>query len=166
MEIVLVLALLVVMGALAIPAIDAMQAGPRLTAATDMVRARLSEARVHAIEQRLPYRFAVKSGTGTFRAAPDTTDFWDDATTGPAGQGDGSGWTFEGTLPDKVSFTAPDGASSSGEWQTITTFQADGSANNDAEVTLHTQGASPATVRVRGTTGAVSTAVIPLPFMR
>jgi Tfp pilus assembly protein FimT len=165
-EVILVLTLLVVIGALAIPAIDAMQAGPRLTAATDMVRARLSEARVHAIEERLPYRFAVKNGTGIFRAAPDTSDFWDDGTGGPAGQGDGSGWVFDGTLPDKVTFTATnDGpGDSGGEWQKVCTFQADGSAMQDAEVIFYTRGATPARLRLRAATGAVTTAALMLPL--
>src|SRR5207302_1691993 len=64
LEVVLVLALIVVLAALAYPVFESLQAGPRLAAAADEIRGKLNECRTHAIEERRPYRFAFREGTG------------------------------------------------------------------------------------------------------
>jgi Tfp pilus assembly protein FimT len=177
MEIVMVLAVLVILGALAIPVIDSMQAAPRITAATDMVRARWSEAQRRAVEERRAYRFAVKHNTGMFKIAPDTTQYWPDS----ANSEDGSaqpGLVVERSLPDKVIFTtsgsttsgsptsgspngmAPSTSSGGGDWHVVVTFQADGTSIDDVELSMRTEGTAPATLRLQGATGAVSTAAL------
>jgi Tfp pilus assembly protein FimT len=158
METVLVMAILILIVALAFPAIDAIQAGPRLSAATDLVRARLNEARTHAIQDRMPYRFAVKDGTGLFKIAPDTSDYWSD---GSSSAKDDTAWVFEGSLPERVVFkTADEGGSDSDSWHTLVTFQPDGTAADDVEMTFQTNGAPPTTLRLRGSTGSVTTAAL------
>jgi prepilin-type N-terminal cleavage/methylation domain-containing protein len=162
LEMVLVLALLVVLAAMAYPVIDSMQAGPRLTAATDLIRTKLNDCRTHAIEDRRPYRFAVRDGTGDFKIAPDTIDFWDDGLGGPSADLDDSAWVIESSLPERVAFSVPN--SSGSDWRTLVTFLADGTAKDDVEVTLQTRGAPATTIRLRATTGSVTTASLPLPL--
>jgi prepilin-type N-terminal cleavage/methylation domain-containing protein len=166
-ELALVLALLVILAALALPVIESMQAGPRLTAAADTVRANLSQARSKAIEDRRSYRFAVKAGTGEFRVAPDSSDFWADGSAGGGAPADPdeAALVVDGTLPEKVSFdTAGSGGTGGGsDWTTVVTFQADGTAAEDAQVSFHTQGASPATLRLRAATGLITEAALPFP---
>jgi Tfp pilus assembly protein FimT len=165
-ELVLVLAILVIAGALAIPAIDSMQAGPRLTAAADQVRASLNDARTRALDEHQPYRFACKDGTGQFKVAPDTSEYWPDgAAPGPlAGGGQSQAAVTDGTLPDKVVFACDDTAhGGAGGWQTVAVFLPDGTARDDGEVTIRTRGAAPTTVRVRSVTGMVETAALALP---
>jgi len=163
LEMVLVLSLLVVLAAMAYPVIESMQAGPRLTAATDLIRTKLNDCRAHAIEDRRPYRFAVRDGTGDFKIAPDTTDFWDDGLGGASADPDDSAWVIESSLPEKVAFSAPNSGSNS-DWRPLVTFLADGTAKDDVEVTLQTRGAPATTIRLRATTGAVTTASMPLPL--
>jgi prepilin-type N-terminal cleavage/methylation domain-containing protein len=164
LEMVLVLTLMVVLAAMAYPVIESMQAGPRLTAATDLLKAKLNDCRTHAIEDRRPYRFAVRDGTGDFKIAPDTSDFWDDGLGGPSADPDDSSWVIESTLPDKVAFVIADTGGGSGEWRTLVTYLADGTAKDDVEVTLQTRGAPATTIRLQATTGAITTASLPLPL--
>jgi prepilin-type N-terminal cleavage/methylation domain-containing protein len=158
-EIMLVLALLVVLAALALPVLDLFQAGPRLTAATDTVREFLTQARTRAIQDRRPYRFAVKDGSGDFRVAPDSSDFWPDSPSSsiPA-LADDAPFVVEGTLPPKVVFdVAGSGAGSGGgDWTAVVTFQADGTASADGQVCFRTAGAAPVTLRLRAATGLIA----------
>jgi hypothetical protein len=157
----LVVCLLVVAGALALPTIKSMQAGPRMTAATDLVRARLTDARTRAVEERRAYRFAVKEGTGDFRIAPDSPEFWDDGSGSglPAGPGD-SPLVVEGSLPETIAFdpTGSNSGSGGGDWTTMVTFQGDGTSGDDAQISLRPQDGAPATLRLQGGTGVITTA--------
>jgi prepilin-type N-terminal cleavage/methylation domain-containing protein len=161
MEVVLVLALVVILASMAWPVIDAMQAGPRLTAGTDTVRSAWSKARTRAVEERRAYRFAVKDNSGTFRVAPDTPEFWGDS----EGMDDGlnaDALVYENSLPDRVVFVPNSESGGEGQasddWRTVVTFLPDGSASEDAELCLRTSGTSPTTLKLNGSTCAVSTA--------
>jgi prepilin-type N-terminal cleavage/methylation domain-containing protein len=151
LELIVVLAIVVMLAGLAYLYLDSLQAGPRLAAAADLLRARLNEARMHALQERLPYRFAVKEGTGCFRIAPDTSDYWEDGAATPAHEE--PVWVYEGSLPEQVIFAGGDGSSS---WRTLVTFQPDGTSTEDVELVLQTRGAPPTTLRLRGATGALT----------
>src|SRR5436305_15081288 len=107
LELSLVLAVLLVAAAIALPSIDAMYGSLRLTAAADMIRAHWAEARARAIDDGVPYRFAVTYGTGNMRVAPDTGEFWSggngSANSAPS-QGDSPPLVVEDTLPKNVMF--------------------------------------------------------------
>lgn len=164
-EMVLVLLLLVVLAALAYPVVDNMYASSRLSAASDTVRARWSDARTHATEERRPYRFAIKDNTGSFRIAPDTDEFWDDGEEDLLAN-DQEAFVLEGSLPDRVYFGSSDASGADGaaqEWRKLVTFQPDGSASDDVEVSFATSGASPVILRLRATTGTATTVALPRP---
>src|SRR6516164_8495476 len=79
-ELVLVMVLLVIVGALSYPSLSSMYGGFKVTAAADEVRSAWAQARAHAINEGTPYRFAVVPGKGNYRIAPDVESYW-------AGQG-------------------------------------------------------------------------------
>lgn len=181
MEVVLVMALMLTLGALAYPMVDSLYANSRLTAASDQIRARWSETRSRALEERRNYRFAVKDNTGKFRIAPDTQEFWPDGDpSADPGNPDQKPLVLENTLPDRVLFgngnaqaggnsqagsnpqgggnTQPSGGSAG--WRTVVTFLSDGTAKEDVEVTFSTRGARSVTLKLRGATGTTTTAAL------
>lgn len=161
MEIVLVIAILIVIAALSVPILTSMFDNSRIHAARDAVRTQLTKARNRAIEERQPYRFAVKLNTGAFRIAPDTAQYWGDSPDAPheVDNAERPPLDFEGTLPDEVYFAAPDGSQSpSTTWHTVAVFLADGTAQQDVEIGLGMRGAPPVVVRLQASTGAITTA--------
>jgi prepilin-type N-terminal cleavage/methylation domain-containing protein len=164
LEIVLVMAVLLIAAALALPAIDAMMAGPKLAAARDMVRARWAETRGRAMEEGRAYRFAVTENTGKFRIAPDDDVYW----SGGAAEGvspDDKPYIVEGELPDDVLFTtsalafqgttAAPGAGP--DWGlAVAIFLPTGAARDDAELYFGKAGERVLGLRLRGLTGAVT----------
>ena len=70
-ELTLVMAIMLIMGALAAPLIsDSMHQEAKVEGATDMVRARWADCRTQAIEEGRPYCFAVVPNSGRFRVGP------------------------------------------------------------------------------------------------
>src|SRR5436309_2151682 len=100
MEVALVLALILVLAAITVPSLESMYGDVKLTAATDLIRARWADARTQAIEEGRAYRFAIMPGQGNFRIAPDTGDYW-----GGGGAGDTTqGLVIEEDLPEGITF--------------------------------------------------------------
>jgi prepilin-type N-terminal cleavage/methylation domain-containing protein len=166
LELTLVLAVIVLLAAMAYPSLEAMYAEVRLTAAADQVRAAWADARAKAVEDGLPYRFAVMPADGRYRIAPDSGDYW----AGGAGaaapaDADSPPLDREDALPKGVSF-ADDGLVGEGDeaagWVTLVRFQPDGTASRDVEVVFTAAGCRPLQVRLRGLTGAVTTQHLPL----
>ena len=62
MEVALVLALILVLAAITVPSLESMYGDVKLTAATDLIRARWADARTQAIEEGRAYRFAIMPG--------------------------------------------------------------------------------------------------------
>lgn len=162
MEVILVMAILVAMAAFAFPVVTSMYSNSRLNAASDMIRARWTEARSRAIEERRPYRFAVKDNSGKFRVAPETAEFWDDAESGDNPDDDREALIVEGCLPDRVIFN--EGSSTGGigaeaqEWRKLVTFLPDGTAREDVEISFGTQGTRPLSLKLRSATGCAVSA--------
>ena len=160
LEVTLVLAVIVLLGAMLWPSIEAMYGDVRLSAAADQIRARWADARTQAIEEGRPYRFATQPD-GHFRIAPDTQEFWNDGTaTSTEGPADPDAQPLDITeeLPKGVRFA--DGTTGSesgeGEWQTLVRFQPDGTADRDVEIAFETSGSRPLHLKLRGLTGSVS----------
>jgi prepilin-type N-terminal cleavage/methylation domain-containing protein len=168
-EVVLVLALLVLLAAITYPSLDAMYGDSKVTAAGDMVRGAWAEAQARAMDEGRAYRFAVLPNQGNYRVAPDSADFWSgngsssrapDATVRPL--------ILEDKLPKPVLFTTANGpsnavpevdspaAADSGAWMPVVTFLPDGTARDDATITLVARGCRPVVLRIRGLTGVIT----------
>jgi prepilin-type N-terminal cleavage/methylation domain-containing protein len=173
-ELVLVLALVAILAAISYPSMNAMYASIRITEAGDQVRAAWARARARAMNEAVPYRFGIIPNQGNFRIAPDLPDYW-------AGKGDlpppsdpaNPPLVLEGAVTKGVRLfalkSAPTGGDSEGDtvlppeavntgaYVTVATFLPDGTAREDVELRLQTQGSRPLVLRLRGLTGVIIT---------
>ena len=168
-ELVLVLAIVVIVGAIAYPSYQSLNGGFRVTAGADTVRAAWAQARARAIEDGVPYQFSIQPDSGRFRVGPDQGIF------GAAGPGPGDD---PGRPPlireesvDGVSFRNPravaadnangdpgPGNAGADGWVHVVTFMPDGTAREkEVELSLKTAGAHPLVLKLRGLTGVVTT---------
>ena len=158
LELLVVLAAILILGAVLLPTLTAVRGNTRVKAAADTVRSRMAEARMKAIEDGQPYRVAISTDGKRLRVAPDTLD-----AIGQAAQSDdetGGPFIREDDLPQQVSadivmdedsFVAQD----TNGWRRVATFQPDGTCKEDTvEVLLQEIGVAPLIVRLRGLTGA------------
>jgi prepilin-type N-terminal cleavage/methylation domain-containing protein len=167
-EVVLVLALLVLLAAITFPSLDAMYGDSKVTAAGDMVRGAWAEAQARAMDEGRAYRFAVLPNQGNYRVAPDSADFWSGNGSSAATDAAVRPLILEDKLPKPVLFTTANGptsalpevdspaAADSGSWTPVVTFLPDGTARNDATITLVARGCRPVILRIRGLTGVIT----------
>ena len=163
LELVLVMMVIVIAAALAIPSFEAMLATSHELAARDMVRARWAEMRAQAMKEGREYRFAVTENTGKFRLAPNDDVCWTGNSIGQ--DADDKPLILEGELPPGVLFTKDEKAFAGTEaapapgpdWGlTVVVYFADGTARDDAEIYFGKAGQRPLGLRLRALTGAVS----------
>ncbi len=160
LEMILVLAVIIMIMAAAVPSIRGMLDSAKLQEATDHLRSKFAEARSHAIEEGRPYRFAIMPDQSDYRLAPDSPEFWDDGqSTGDSTSSTNSALTVEGKLPNDIHFDAIDGAAAgSGGWNTMLLFLPDGSCDTDRVITLRYPDLMPTQINVRALTGSVTVA--------
>jgi prepilin-type N-terminal cleavage/methylation domain-containing protein len=165
-ESLVVLAILVVAAAAVTPALNTFAGNTPLTAAADAVKARWADARSRAVTEGRPYRFAVMEGTGKYRVAPDSPEFWEGSAGGsnpPAGDGT-QPLVMDECLPAEIRFTGagqgggqPGASGGGGHWGCPIVFQPDGTTQQDAEVAFGGANGKALVLRVRAATGAVTT---------
>jgi Tfp pilus assembly protein FimT len=159
---------LALLAAMVWPNLDYFNADARVVAAADMVRGQLAQARSHAVEEGRPYRFEIVDATHC-RVVPDTGDA--PAPGSVNNSSDENGEANEDTLPKNVTFdlSHSDAAGSddnqndtgsSGAGMRIV-YLPDGSAREDAEIRLTSQGARSATLKLRALTGTIIIARAP-----
>jgi len=158
LEILVVLALLLILGAVVIPSISGVYGNTRQKVAADVVRARLADARALAMETGVSYRIAISADNTKIRVAPEGQEFASAA----AGTG-AMAKAIESTLekataereidPDEP----PSGADADG-WHTIVTFLPDGTCKEDMVTVRVLEGQfPPLRIQVRGVTGGSRT---------
>jgi prepilin-type N-terminal cleavage/methylation domain-containing protein len=179
-EMVLVLAIVVILAAMAYPALsnlvgkDGLSGKRGQTAALDDLRGKLAEARSRAMDEGRPYRVAVMPGKGNFRVAPDGDQYW-----GGSGQAagnnqgrkplvlacalpHGSRFADPDAIPasssnaDEVTSQAPDQVSPSA-YQKLVVFRPDGTARDDARIAVVTVGTRPVVCQIRAMTSNLTT---------
>ena len=159
-EILLVMAILLVGGAICIPLIAPMMSSNDLQAARDLVRARWTEMRTRAASEGRAYSFSLVENTGKFRIAPDE----DDPSSGQSVGSDVRPWIVEETLPGKVQFlklqsdkvNSSSGQGGKGGYTAVLTFLPDGTARENVQVAFGQDGKGNLLLKVRGHTGAIS----------
>ncbi|MBX7102481.1 MAG: hypothetical protein K1X57_00265 [Gemmataceae bacterium] len=152
LELSLVLAVIIVIAAISVPNIDAMYSDVKLSAAADLVRSRWAEARARAVEDGIPYRFAVTPNSGSFRVELETPD------EAAMSDGDTRPLSINDTLPGKVVFASADatGDNTADGMQTVAVFLPDGTARGDVEVVFKAGGTRGLVLKLRALTGAVT----------
>ena len=158
-EIMCVVAIIIIVAALTIPAMQAMLSDSRLTAAGDAVRSRLADARANAMFEGRAWRFGFIANTGVDQMAPDESSEWDspnqDLTETPD--------VVRDQLPTGIVLSLNQGdimgseqAGSPGSaWETIAVYNPDGTALDDVVAYFGRPGFGPDRVRVRAVTGNV-----------
>jgi Tfp pilus assembly protein FimT len=133
----LVCAVLVVATAIAVPVVRSLFTGSRIDAARDVVRSSLTQARNFAVRDSRPYRFEIMNNTGTFRISPEELQ---------GAQG------IVQSLPEEVIFCT---SSAGSGWSTVAVFLPDGTANQDALISIRSGQSAPITLRLRASTGSL-----------
>lgn len=160
LELLAVLAVLLILGALLGPSLSGFYGNTKQRAAADIVRGRLAEARAKAMERGTPFRVAINTDKTRIRVAPDNAEF---ASATPDDPPAFDSSTTEDKLDEAtVELTAEEGddrTTDSGGWLTVVTMKADGSCKETRPVTLVVKQAdfAPIQIQVRGLTGQART---------
>jgi type II secretory pathway pseudopilin PulG len=171
MEVILVCAIIAIVAAIAFPTTMNMYANYRLQAASDAVRSGWSRARAHASDEGRRYRFSVVPGKGNYRIAPDSAEYWGGST--PDQDPDNPAFVREDVIPSGIRFvigkegranaaddesdsSLPIGQVDPGQWTGVAYFEADGSVQDDVEITLELDGGRPLIISLRSMTGIAS----------
>ena len=163
LEVMCVVAVLVMISAIGTPVMQTMLGSARISAAGDMVRARLADTRSKALDNGRAWRLGFLPGTGVFQLAPDDSQEWDGAAQDPVRQDD----LIRDELPPDVIFAlnasdisgagaAGAAGAAGGKWEMIAVYQWDGSALADTTTYFGKAGIMPMRINVRSLTGAVS----------
>jgi prepilin-type N-terminal cleavage/methylation domain-containing protein len=175
LEVLLVLVLLGVLAALAVPALDTMYSDVRARAAADTVRAAWSEAHSRAVNESRPYRFSLVLDQGNFRVAPDSPEYWGGGEAPAATESANAPLVLDEALPNGVRFRAvetlmqdlpsdgdssqPAGTVDPNSWSGTIIFLPDGTVRTEQEnleVGIRTPAAAPLVVRMRTLTGVIT----------
>jgi hypothetical protein len=141
-----------------LPAMEAMMADGRLKAARDMVRARWADIRGLAMREGRPYKFSIIEQTGKFRIEPEDINAPSDT--------DDPAMILEGELPPQILFNNQSGGStsggvSSGGYECLVVYLADGTARDDVQIMFGKEGTRPIGLQLRSLTGEVSLIDLP-----
>lgn len=153
LELVLVMFLMAVALAFAVPALDSLWNPNQVVAAVDNVRSVWMDGRNRAMEEGRPYRFSVETNGGHYRLEPDDAN--------DNSQEDGT--KIEGQLPTPCVFVESADAlrggsapQSLGEYKAVAVFLPDGTARDDATLYFGRPGLPAATLKLRALTGQIS----------
>jgi prepilin-type N-terminal cleavage/methylation domain-containing protein len=170
LELVLVLAVVVMLAAIAIPSILPLYRQYRVAAAADSIKAALITARAQAVEDGQPYCLYIIPGKGNFRVAPENYTGGSNGPPAPDAAGN-QPYVAEDSLPQSIVFAEGDNAPipeddevtslpsdqiNSTQWKPVATLLPDGTAREDVVITLRTRGGAAMIVNLRGLTGAVT----------
>ena len=178
LEVLLVMVIIVVMAALSYPSLMSMYADNQVRTASDNVRAGWIRARSQAVDEGQRYRFAVVSGKGNYRIAPDSPEsgvvhhqrrlianppyIFEDVLPagivfdfGGSGQGGGGGGGDSG---DSLAVGSVD----PGQWTPAAYFETDGTAQDDVSITFKKGDARPLVLNLRALTGISTVSYAPL----
>jgi prepilin-type N-terminal cleavage/methylation domain-containing protein len=159
LEVLLVMAILVILVAVSFPSMMAMYGDSKVRGAADEVVGAWAEARARAIDDGVPYRFAVMPGKERYRIAPDSPEFWDGSKETSDDADDGRVKT--GSLPSGIVFQLGQNLSSeAGGWCVIVTFLPEGNCrvpdgSDYAQIAVSYEGSS-LFINVRALTGIVT----------
>lgn len=155
LELLVVLAILILLGAFAVPTIWGTRGNTYQKAGAVQLKACIADARGLALAEGTPYRMAISTDGKRIRVAPDTTDF----ASKPVASGRfAAAKAFEVT-PENVTYSLvaegdEDLPASEDQWNTIGTFLPNGTCREDSTlIEVHEANFPPLRIRLRGVTG-------------
>jgi prepilin-type N-terminal cleavage/methylation domain-containing protein len=160
MELILVLAIIIIVGAIAVPVMQTMLDDARVSAAGDTVRGKLAETRSKAMEECRPWKLGFIANTGVYQYAPEDSAEWDSQnqdvieTDSLVRDELPKGTIFALTHEDI--FTKDEPSQPGLGWETIAVFLPDGSARDDTTTYFGKLRMGPMRARLRGLTGTVA----------
>lgn len=184
LEVIVVMAILTIIGALILPSLVGMRGNTGLKAGVDSVRARMLEARTRAMDDGIAYRLLLSNDGRSLQVMPDDPAAAEalvmSGTAGAAAVGGasavggmsqttGTGGTFGPSQDDQlpIGITARVQAQNGVEatidqsgWIRVATFTPEGTCREDLVEVVVTDEAMPnypITIRIRGVTGAIRT---------
>jgi type II secretory pathway pseudopilin PulG len=160
MEILVVMAIMVIAGAITVPLLSTLLADSRLSAAADQVQAQLAETRARAMEEGRPWKLAYLPGTGVYQLAPEDSTEWEQTQQDPVEKLD----LIRDQLPKDILFAATAeeiqggqaAGGGGGAWETIAVYLPAGNAQDDMQVFFGQNGVWPTQVQVRALTGGIA----------
>lgn len=165
LELMVVLALLVIFAAIAMPSFAGLKGNADQKAAMDLLRARIADARGLALQEAATFRLAVNKGGTKLRLAPESADF----SSGAASEDASGGAKVIETPIQKATITVAEteagamGGGDEDEWVTIGTFLANGTCREDSNlIEVHEANFPNMKLLLRGVTGTARL-VIPDP---
>lgn len=172
LELVVVLAVLIILGATIIPTLTGSYSNTRQKAAADLIRSRVVEARAKAMEQGVWYRVAINKNKTSVRVAPDgpnfsqdqgsqtTEDKFEDTVTAEVNQDSNnsqssSGQSSNNSQSSDSSVLTNGGTDVDGDWVTVITVGPEGICKEDFKtVTVKEAQFNPLLIQVRGVVGS------------
>jgi prepilin-type N-terminal cleavage/methylation domain-containing protein len=155
LEIIVVLAVLLILGAVIVPAMSSYHGNAHQKAAADGIRARLADARAKAMQDGTWYRLAVHEDKTRIRLAPDGPDFA--SITASEVQGFDSKVTedkFEDGVTAELILDSDDQVHNDSGWLTIATVGPEGICKEDGVmIAVKESTFAPIQIRVRGVIG-------------
>lgn len=155
-ELMVVLAVIVILGAVVVPTLSSYRGNTRQKAAAEGIRARLADARAKAMEQGTWYRLALSTDGTRIRLGPDGPGFASlTPPNPPAFTSSVSEDQFEEGVTAELKLDSDEARpATSGEWITIATVGPDGTCKEDAvTIVVSEVGCAPISIRVSGLTG-------------
>jgi prepilin-type N-terminal cleavage/methylation domain-containing protein len=157
-EVLVVMAILILLGAIVVPSIATFRGDTRPRAAGDVIRGELATARARAKDEGRPYRIAISDDGKRIRRAPDDDNF---AQADAFGEASGSCTAVDFPFDDVTASVVTEQDStltSANGWTTIATVQPDGICSEDnVLVSLKDNDGNTAIyIRIRGLTGRAS----------
>jgi prepilin-type N-terminal cleavage/methylation domain-containing protein len=155
-EMMAVLAVILVIGAVTVPTFGSLKGNSDQKAAADAVRGRIADARGMAMEYGQPYRLAISTDGTRIRLAPDVAEFSEL----PASDTPGGAVTCLETRLDKATagLIADDesgGSTGEGDWVTVGTFLPDGTCREvGSMIAVHEGTYPPIRIQLRGVSGS------------
>jgi prepilin-type N-terminal cleavage/methylation domain-containing protein len=158
LEILVVVVVILILGAVIVPTINTFWADGRTKAAVDSTQTRLAEARSNAVNHGRNYQLLVSPDGCQIRVAADPSEQMEASENGSAAQEFGVTVKFPPTvtlLPETLADTGAS-ANSSG-WTLLVTYKPDGTCMEDnVEFSINEPGVTPQVFRIRGMTGTVA----------
>ena len=158
LEMMAVLAVILVIGAVVVPTINGLYGNSRQKGAADLIRARLADARALAMEDGKPYRVCVHQDGTRVRIGPDAADF------GTQQIEENAGTALAKFKEDKFDTATTAGLQADPDvvapppdpsgWVTIATYTPDGTCRETNTVVEIKEGKfPPLLIQIRGVTG-------------
>ena len=156
LEVMAVLAILVILGAVIVPTLPSYYSNTRQKSAADGIRARLADARSKAMEQGTWYRLAIHEDKTRIRLAPDGPDFASLTADDPPGPDSRvTEDKFEdGVTAELITDSDDQVVRDSAGWLTIATVGPEGICKEDGvHIKVMERDFKPIEIRVRGVIG-------------